>query len=226
MQPFQKAIDLVNAGARTLKSGCALDAVHLIRQAIVAMKDETQAYHSCTYPSRTTPAVAPMVETICDLADCDGRYFLYERPLEYQGGREIKSREDFESVRHTLSLYAMFNLALACQHFGMVSGTSAPLQRAMELYYTLLSTPYDSFVHNDSTMNYALMQCLALNNLTYIHHERFEYEASQDCVEWMVETFEKTGCLDNCACYLSALEAEEIKVNGMFLRPPSVAQAA
>jgi hypothetical protein len=223
MQPFQKAIDLVNAGARTLKSGCALDALHLIRQAIIAMNDESE--NSCTYPSRTTSDVAPSVETICDLADCDGR-FLYKRPLEYQGGRDIKSRADFEIVRHTLSMYAIFNLALACQHFGMESGTSAPLRRAMDLYYTLLSTPCDSFVRNDSTMNYALMQCLALNNLAYIHHERFEYEASQDCVEWMVETFEQTGCLDNCAGYLSALEAEEIKVNGMFLRPPCVAQAA
>jgi hypothetical protein len=177
MVPFQKAILLVNAGARALKSGAALDALHLIRQAIVAMKDEVPADdNDMSYPlCQTMLDVAPPLETTSGSVECDGRYFLNSRPLEFPtpGRCRISGRRDFERVRQSLSLlYAVFNLALACQQFGLASGMSGPLQRAMELYYSLLNSPFDSLVSNDRTISYSLLHCLVLNNLAYIHRER------------------------------------------------------
>jgi hypothetical protein len=230
MVPFQKAILLVNAGARALKSGFALDALHLIRQAVVAMKDEVPADdNDMSYPLyQTMLDVAPPLETTSGSVECDGRYFLNSRPLEFPtpGRCRISCQRDFERVRQSLSLYAVFNLALACQQFGLASGMSGPLQRAMELYYSLLNSPFDSLVHTDRTISYSLLHCLVLNNLAYIHRERMEFDESQDCTEWMVGTWESTGCLEDCSAFLSDREAEEIKVNGMFLQPPSAAQAA
>jgi tetratricopeptide (TPR) repeat protein len=218
MPPFQKAILLVNAGARAL---------HLIRQAIVAMKDEVPLDDSDLCLSREMLRVAPPLETTSDAVECDGRYLLYSRPLEFPTeGCRISCQREFERVRQSLSLYTVFNLALACQQFGMASGASAPLQRAMELYYSLLNSPFDSLVDDDRTINYSLLHCLVLNNLAYIHRERMEFDESQDCAEWMVETWESTGCLEDCSAFLSEREAEEIKVNGIFLQPPSAAQAA
>jgi hypothetical protein len=229
MPPFQKAILLVNAGARALKSGAALDALYLIRQGIVAMKDKVPLDNSgMSSPScQAMPNAVLSTEASSNIFDCDGRYFVYIRPLEFPTeGCRSSCRREFERVRQSLSLYAVFNLALACQQLGIASGASAPLQRAMELYYSLLDSPFDSLVDNKTTINYSLLHCLVLNNLTFIHRERMEFDESQDCAEWMVDTWENTSCLEDCSGYLSEREAEEIKVNGMFLQHPSTAQAA
>jgi hypothetical protein len=244
MQSLQEVIALNNEGARLLQSGSTMDALYLIRQAAVSLKQfplTIPCVESCVQHAPTTPNPTPCASPTVQMPSKDDTYmhveekschspqtlhegllYVHYRPMTIPENVLLFS-EDHSDLVHILSTFVIFNLALACHHFGKSSGTDAPLERAKELYHVVLGS---QGCGNESTLQAMdLIHCLALNNVAHLHYEHCQYEHSLCCMEHMYDLIGQTQCLDDCG-YLSSYEAEEIQLNVLYAFPPSVAGAA
>lgn len=148
--------------------------------------------------------------------------FVYDHPLLLH----TENRPGHQTVVAVL----LFNFALACQRHGKQTGKHEHLRLSCELYDLLLR------IHGQDTSNseipdyeaYALLKCLALNNLGHIYHEGCEYRESQYYMECLYDQIMSTGCLETplASSFLTTYESEEIQLNLMYLKPPSTAKAA
>jgi hypothetical protein len=240
MQSLQEVIKFNNEGARLLQSGSTMDALYVFRMAAVSLKQVRLAIPSTEHaPSTpdTTPCVAPTLQ-IPSKGDCDmileekvcqsvqsphdGAFYVHYRPLIIPENMLLSSEDPCELVQ-ILTTFVLFNLALACHHYGKVSGTIEPLERAKELYRVVLRS--QGCGDEGALQAVDLMQCLALNNLAHLHYEQQQYEISTRYMKGMYEIIGETQCLDDDR-YVSSHEAEEILLNVHFALPPSVATAA
>jgi hypothetical protein len=239
MQSLQEVIKFNNEGARLLHSGSTMDALYVFRMAAVSLKQVRLAVPSAEHAPSTpdpTPCVSSTVQmpnkddndTIMDetfsqalQSPHDGPFYVHYRPLMIPANILLSSADQAELVQ-ILTTFVLFNLALACHHYGKVSGMSEPLKRAKELYGVVLK--YGGSADEGASQAVDLMQCLALNNLAHLHYEHCQYEISTRYMENMYELIGQTQCLD-CR-YVSSSEAEEIVLNVHFAMPPAVAAAA
>ena len=68
-----------------------------------------------------------------------------------------------------------------------------------------------------------MLECLAFNNLAQLHYEYCNYQASQYYLDSMYAILKTINHLD---AYLEENELEEIMLNLVYLKSPTVAKAA
>jgi hypothetical protein len=243
MQSLQEVITLNNEGARLLQSGSTMEALYLFRTAVVLLKQFPLAIptvESCTRHAPSTPGPTPCISPVVQLPNKDdsdmileetvshspqslhdGTFYVHYRPLIIPENFLVSSEDHCELVQ-LLTTFVLFNLAIACHHYGKVTGTEAPVERAKELYRIVLTSR--DCGDEAALQAVDLMQCLALNNLAHLHYEQCQYEHSQRLMGDMNELIGQTQCLD-CR-YVSPHEAEEILLNVHFALSLSAAPAA
>ena len=155
-----------------------------------------------------------------------GISYIYNRPLLIPSDITFQSMEHMNSVVVTASIYIIFNFALACHGVGKHTGKESYLIRAMRLYELTLKV-LDS-THSNGSSAYAhemhsVLECLAFNNLAQLHNEYCNYQASQYYLDSMYAILKTINHLD---AYLEENELEEIMLNLVYLKSPTVAKAA
>jgi hypothetical protein len=255
---LDQVIAINNEGARCLVSGRPLVAIRLIRRSMQILKNIHQdcctdavEFSGCdkeplspsSLPAATTTAppswtafarTAMHIDDPAPEAGCGPKlqnemYFVYTRPLVLPFWLALATPDDFETSLLNCSVYLIFNLALASQYYGLVSGTDAPLRQAMTLYNMCATTLCESIpIDNVLGMDGALLHCLVLNNLACLKFECCEYDESEHCVRNMHRLMAQTECFNNdtVGYFLRPHEAGELKINGLILQRPKVARAA
>jgi hypothetical protein len=247
-----RAVTMNNQGAQCLMSGSPLESIRWIRRAMQILRSlhqgEREVHHEedsmlpTLLPLAVTPAwtsfrwSAAAAMNGSDMAEENGdgpmlqneMYFIYSRPIVLPAWWTLASFDDLESLALAFSVYLIFNLALACHYFGVMSGADGPLRQAMHLYKIFLKPGSGCIVDlsHHGIMDGALLQCLVLNNLAYLHFDYCEYDECEHCLQDMGRLTAQTGCLDDDDTCLSRHEAGEIKINGLILQRPVVARAA
>jgi hypothetical protein len=247
-----QAVAMNNQGAQYLMSGSPLESIRWIRRAMQILRSVHQGEPDVHRQENTVllPAQLPLAVTPSwtsfrwsavamnddNVAEENGYgpmlqndiYFIYSRPIVLPVWWTLASFGDLESLALAFSVYLIFNLALACHYFGIVSGADGPLRQAMRLYQVFLKPSSSCIVDlsHHGVMDGALLQCLALNNLAYLHFEYCEFDECDHCLQDMGRLTVQTGCLDDDDTCLSRHEAGEIKINGLILQRPVVARAA
>jgi hypothetical protein len=161
MQSLQEVITLNNEGARLLQSGSTMEALYLFRTAVVLLKQFPLAIptvESCTRHAPSTPGPTPCISPVVQLPNKDdsdmileetvshspqslhdGTFYVHYRPLIIPENFLVSSEDHCELVQ-LLTTFVLFNLAIACHHYGKVTGTEAPVERAKELYRIVLTS--------------------------------------------------------------------------------------
>jgi hypothetical protein len=249
----QRAVAMNNQGAQCLLFGNPLESIRRIRRAMRILQSvhhgEPDVHHEedSMLPTLLPLATAEPVWTSFrwsaatamndgDMAEENGdgpilqneMYFIYSRPIVLPAWRTLATFDDLERLALAFSVYLIFNLALACHYFGVVSGADGPLRQAMHLYKIFLKPGSGCIVDlsHHGIMDGALLQYLVLNNLAYLHFDYCEYDECEHCLQDMGRLTAQTGCLDDDDTCLSRHEAGEIKINGLILQRPVVARAA
>lgn len=236
MNTLNDAIMLNNEGARLLAMGNSTEALHLMQNAVHAMKDlpQSSADPSNLFATQHNTSKHPCAAREMQLkkehhhVEIDGLLYVYNRPLIIPTNTTIVMSEDMDSFVEVVSTYLIFNFALACHQFGKISGKDVPLKRAMELYDLFIRTVSRLSANtrrNDVRQNYATLQCLVLSNLGQLYYDQCDYNDSQYCMDCMVDMIESTSCLNDTE-YLTTLETEELLLNPVYLQIPTGASAA
>jgi hypothetical protein len=255
---LDQVIAVNNEGTRCLVSGRPLVAIRLIRCSMQLLRNikqgcaDTIDFSGCdeeprspsSLPATTTSATPawtafaktamhnddPAPEDACGSKLQNGMYFVYSRPIVLPFWLALATPDDFSTPLLISSVYLIFNLALASQHYGLMSGTDAPLRQAMTLYKMCLTMLHESNPIDNvkGIMDGALLQCLVLNNLACLKFECCEYDKSENYVRDMYRLMAQTECLNNDtdSTFLRPHEAGELKINGLILQRPKVARAA
>jgi hypothetical protein len=251
--PLLDAILLNNDGAELLRQGRVNDATLVLCRAVMDTKN-MPSFEEFGAPTTTaTPplgklnALRSTVDSVAASSTGNVSHdeprsswqneeaiYVYDRPLYVPLDIKIETAEDYDHVVLVLSIYVIFNIALARHQLGMMTGSSAALEQAMEMYQAILASPHfdngdmSSSVVNDNVTS-DLMKLLALNNLAHLHHERCEHDQSMACMNGMIELNSATGCLEGYDDQTSTLDIDvvlAIKLNLMYRLFPVVAQAA
>jgi hypothetical protein len=142
-----------------------------------------------------------------------------------------KKARDCSHLVNALGSCLLFNLALAYHLHGIAKGASSAIKQAMKLYRTM-STLRPRFCRCTCSgsgivfpMTSALLQCLVLNNLSRFHQELCAFSGSDESLDYMTSIICGTSCLENRKL-LSEAEAEGIKLNLIFRKKHTLAQAA
>jgi hypothetical protein len=252
---IQRVVALSNQGAQYLMSGSPLESIRRIRPAMQILQSFHQGDRDVHYEEEPTlqlptqlsmataapaawtsfrwSAVAMNDSEMAEENDYgpmlqNEMYFIYSRPMVLPAWWTLTSSGDLNCLARACSVYLIFNLALACHYFGIVSGADGPLRQAMSLYKVFLK-PSGSFIvdlSHHGGVDGALLQCLVLNNLAYLHFDFCEYNECEHCLQDMGRLTLQTGCLDDEYTCLSRHEAREIKINGLILQQSVVTRAA
>lgn len=225
---IQQAIALNNDGVACLASGRFFDAIALARRALQIIKDirSDEALDDRAVSGSTANTAQINDRDHAKAIRQNETHFVYTRPLMIPANFGSSTTMDQDALLHALTAYITFNLALACHRFGIESGLSGPMQRAVILYRLLLevSIGHQGDTFGTPAMDFSVMHCLIWNNLACLHFEHCENDDGARCIERMLGLIQ-AGCLDN-ASHLTAHEAGEIKLNARFLRCPEFAGAA
>lgn len=132
-----------------------------------------------------------------------------------------------DDLHNGLTATIVFNCALVYHYLGKLSGIDAFLTKAMDLYRLIVRAQL--FSYKDTRMGIipsSLLQCLVFNNLAHLHHENCEYNPCYWCMQCLFKISGLTDCLDNNCDFLLTVEAEEIKLNSIYMQEPTVACTA
>lgn len=154
--------------------------------------------------------------------------YFYNRPLLLSSDGFDSAATSPERRDHILldvSLYVIFNLALACHLVGLETSNDFSSLRAKELYGMILasSPPLGATTSRD------YLKGLVWNNLAHLHFEFCEYEHARYYLECFGEMIRRTGCLQNDTSndVLSDHEMDELHLNLLLLHFfPVAAKAA
>ena len=129
------------------------------------------------------------------------------------------------SVVATASTYIIFNFALTCHVVGKQTGRERYMIRAMRLYELTLKVLHTAQSSSDCSPHemHSVLKCLALNNLAQIHYELCDYRSSQLCHDSLYTLLITIKHMDT---YLDENEIEDIMLNLVYVKSPTVAKAA
>jgi hypothetical protein len=221
-RPLQQAIMHNNEGVHHLNCGNISGALLAFQSAISFMKEATACHADKPRSILHIDWVFSREQQPGALDGLQSEHgYVYDRPILIPTDLGIFTSHELYSVVLTSGSFIIFNFALACQYDGKITGNKVPLQKARQLYELVLKmlTSEESNCNNCCVV----LQCLVLNNLAQLHHDQCNYRKSQSCMQSLYDHIITTNCLD---IYLDATEAEEIMLNLVHLRPPTVAGAA
>lgn len=242
MNTLEQAINLNNKAALILQSGRVVDAAHLLQRVLVTVKNAefgpvVGEQEPVPIPTTVAAEWASNSSGNGDGAsekwhNQDGLIYIYDRHLFLPSKVHVDSLEQYNHILHTVSMHAIFNLALAYHLQGRITGAETPSARAIDLYYMVLSSfEFDANIevvaNNSKRMGRALWQCLVLNNLAHLHYEFCEYERSQYCMERVADILRRTNCLAKSSNILSDNDMSSFALNCLILNHfPTAAKAA
>jgi hypothetical protein len=146
--------------------------------------------------------------------------FIFDRPMLVPCDPKIDTCADVELFVHWTSTVTVFNYALACHHYSMVSGSDTGLQKAVCLYKLAIKMAASS--ESDRVM-YAVLECAALSNLAHALYEQCSFGAS---VSSSLAVYDKVSVTSDLDSYLSQDEIENLLMISLYLQAPAAAQAA
>jgi hypothetical protein len=121
----------------------------------------------------------------------------------------------------------IFNMAIAWHDLGQTTGREMYLNKAGQLFDTVLSildstTRADLDTDSDDE-SCAILTCLVLNNRAQLYHAQCDYVHCEHCARSIRQLLFSTDMLE---AYLDVEEVDEIRMNIVHLQPPTVAHAA
>jgi hypothetical protein len=232
-QPLNQAIHWNNEGAVLLRLGRLRAATIVLQKAINILMPSTFNPEYDELRLAFTAAVAfsssPSIRDVSWLLDeqswsCrDGRTYIYDRPMLLStSGIQLTSMAQHKNILRTVGTHTIFNLALAhhlCGRLSRTERTEETSERAMKLYYIVLTET------SDAVRSSAMLQYLALNNLSDLHDVFCEYEYSKFCMDSVFDIVHRTKCFNNREV-LDDREIYAIALNHALSRLPKSAQAA
>jgi hypothetical protein len=153
-------------------------------------------------------------------------YYIYSRPLRLPMIERVSSVAELEAVIFTAHAFIIFNMAIAWHQLGERVGCGRYKAKAGQLYdvvLALLRTPIArrSGRRRDE-FSFGVLECLVLNNRAHLYYETCDYIYSERCVH-AIRKLLWTECLD---AHLEENDVDEIRLNLIYLLPPTVAHAA
>jgi hypothetical protein len=234
MDRLQNVFTLNNWGVSLLDSKNVVCAIHAFQSGVDAMRtftgvdattDDATMSHGASEsvaPKDKNPLFSLQAGTKLDGLQ-QGAFYTYDRPLLLPADAQIPG-SDMDSTILTASAVLIFNFGMACHQFGKQTGQEAAIRQAAQIYELILRMVNRTGL-SEKLCN--IFMCLALNNLANIHSEQCDYESCEQCLECMRDLFEYHEDIDQFALqFLNECEWTEIKLNLLFLRTPTTAQAA
>jgi hypothetical protein len=224
------AIQLNNEAASLLQAKDTMEAVHCFQRALAIMKSlvvDRECHPETLVDWTDRPrSIPPVHNKDMDCVWQGGSIYFCSRPILLSTDNAVESECDCVLRVQVVSAFVVFNLDLAYHRLGIETGTDEPLQYALKLYQIVLtSQSIERFVDEGTRSDLEVLHCLVWNNLSHLHYEFCEYSTSMYCVGCMAEWVMHTECLEH-PNYLQEDEAEEMKLNIMFVRCPIAAHAA
>lgn len=225
MDRLQEAIALNNNGVQHLQDGISGDGIESFQRAAVIMKaysdqaidwPQTSLFGHNHKAGFSFGSAGPGGQS---KVHCDQSY-VYNRPLIIVTDLDGVSEDHLQWFVLTATTSIIFNLALSWHLHGNATGKSMLLTKASHLYNLVINV-----IDNAETVDesYAVLECVALNNLAQIHFEQGNYDICRDCLSELFDLIQMNDFLD---IYLDSEEADEIRFNILHLRAPVAALAA
>jgi hypothetical protein len=235
MHLLHQAIALNNTGVMLHQQGhCGLATFERAIATLRILSEQLTAASKCwskpasnshCHPARgfSTFGVVPCrLDETCQRNQMNGSHFVYNRPLVLPTVYSVSGTDELLAIVRTASTAMIFNMAVQWHDLGQSTGREAYAKKAAHLYDALLSI-LDSACHCEDDESLALLKCLALNNRAQLYHEQCDYVHSDGCMDRLCHLLVSTDVLDD---YLDEADADEIRVNALYLQPPTVAHAA
>jgi hypothetical protein len=232
MHLLHQAIALNNTGIMSHQQGhcglatfeCAIATLRILSEQVAA------ASKSLSTPSSNRPALGSSTFGVvpCSLDKTgqrdriNGSHFVYNRPLLLLTVYSVSGIDALLAIVLTASTTMIFNMAVQWHELGRATGRGVYETKASRLYDAILSI-LDSVCHSVDDESLALLKCLTLNNRAHLYHEQCEYVHSDRCMDKLCHLLVSTDVLDD---YLDEADADEIRMNSIYLQPPTVAHAA
>jgi hypothetical protein len=158
----------------------------------------------------------------------NGHYYIYNRPLKLPTIESVSSLEELAAIVFTASTSMIFNTALAWHQLGECTGRDDCKIKAGQNYdvvAAILDAAIGGTRHRCCTndLSLSVLKCLVLNNRAQLYYESCDYVNSEHCVREMRDLLALSDSLEP---YLDDDEVDELRLNMVSLRPPTVAHAA
>jgi hypothetical protein len=230
---LHQAIALNNTGVMLHQQGhCGLATFERAIATLRVLSEHVAAAGKSLVPSSNRPAArgsSTFGVVPCRLGETGqrdqihGSHFVYNRPLLLPTVYTVVTYPgELLTIVLTASTTMIFNMAVQWHELGRSTGREAFGNKAAHLYDAVLSILH-SVCHSDNDESLALLKCLALNNRAQLYHEQCEYGHSDRCMDELCHLLVSTDVLDD---YLDEVDADEIRMNSLYLSPPTVAHAA
>lgn len=227
MTALQQAAKLNKEGVYLLATGDCIGAIRefqrgaaVIEKHCVVLKDTSKQHIGASSFCYTTkaPRSRSIERSGAPLAGMqDELFFVFDRPLHLP-------YVDNDSAVLIGRSVLLFNQGLACHSYGKRKASRGLIERASQFY----SIAFRTLCHSQYEDGVAcVIKCLALNNLAQLHFEEYNFKESQFYMQKMYRIV-RTGCLDESLAsqYLSKQDTDELKLNLLCLKKPTIAKAA
>jgi hypothetical protein len=230
MNVLNEAIQLNNAGVKLHQQGQWASCLSTFQRAVDTlrvMSEQVSQWRQCHAPSISligTHQSSFCLETCRRRAGSlvPGQYFVYNRSLLLSIVSKVSDLDELSAIILTASVSMIFNMAIAWHEFGQLTCNETYLAKAGQLYDIVLSI-LDSNNSIPGDESFAVMNCLVLNNRAQLHYEQCDYVQSERCVDGIRYLLLSTDVLE---AYLDVEEVDEMRMNIVYLQPPTVAHAA
>jgi hypothetical protein len=151
-----------------------------------------------------------------------GQHYVYNRSMLLSTVTKVSDVDELSAIILTASVSMIFNMAIAWHEFSQFTCSERYLAKAGQLYDCMLSIldTTNGILDDES---FTVLKCLGLNNRAQMYYEQCDYVQSARCVDGMRYLLLATDMLE---CYLDVEEVDEIRMNMVYLQPPTVAHAA
>jgi hypothetical protein len=146
--------------------------------------------------------------------------FIFDRPMMVPSDPKIETSADLELFVHWSSTAIVFNYALACHQYSMMSGSDTVLRSAMRMYQLAIKMAANS--KSDRVM-YSVLECTALNNLAHALYTQCSFEEN---VRYARVVYDKVSMASDLDSHLSRDEIDGLLLNSLFLQAPVATKAA
>jgi hypothetical protein len=230
MNLLNEAIALNNMGVKLHQQGQWTSCLSTFQRAVDTLRvvsEQVSEWRRCHAPSSSlhgTQASSFCLEACCRRPGSlvPGQHFVYNRSMLLSTVAKVSDVDELSAIILTASVSMIFNMAIAWHEFSQFTCSERYVAKTGQLYDIVLSI-LDTTNGIPDDESFTVLKCLGLNNRAQLYYEQCDYVQSERCVDGMRHLLLATDVLEG---YLDVEEVDEIRMNMVYLQPPTVAHAA